>query len=115
MTVLISPRSNLAQVITMPATMHYSTKPTIESHNQLPLADHVKQVVSTYFKNMIDSGMSPVNLYEIVMTEVELPLIEATMQYTGFNQSRATQILGLNRGTFRKKLMHYGMLSPTKL
>jgi Fis family transcriptional regulator len=44
------------------------------------------------------------------MAEVELPLIEATMEYTGGNQSRAAKILGLNRGTFRKKLFHYGML-----
>ena len=94
----------------MPATMHYSTKPEIESHNQLPLADHVKKAVSTYFKNISDTGITPEKVYELVMAEVELPLIEATMEYTGNNQSRAAQILGINRGTFRKKLAFYGML-----
>jgi len=44
------------------------------------------------------------------MAEVELPLIEATMEYTGNNQFRAAKILGINRGTFRKKLAFYGML-----
>ena len=107
---LISSRSNLTQGFTMPATMHYSTKPEIESHNQLPLADHVKKAVSTYFKNISDTGITPENLYEIVMAEVELPLLEATMKYTKNNQSKAAEVLGLNRGTFRKKLKHYGML-----
>jgi Fis family transcriptional regulator len=110
MTVLISPRSNLAQVITMPATMHYSTKPTIEPHNQLPLADHVKNTLSTYFKNMVGTGMTPENIYALIISEVELPLIEATMQYTDNNQSNAAKILGLNRGTFRAKLKNYGLL-----
>jgi Fis family transcriptional regulator len=95
----------------MPATMHYSTKPEIKSHNQLPLADHVKQVVSTYFKNISDAGVTPENLYEIILSEIEAPLLEATMQYTEDNQSKAAKILGLNRGTFRKKLQHYGILN----
>jgi|APSaa5957512535_1039671.scaffolds.fasta_scaffold162249_2 Fis family transcriptional regulator, factor for inversion stimulation protein len=94
----------------MPATMHYDTKPSIESHNQLPLADHIRTVMSTYYKNLVASGAMPENVYELVISEVELPLIEATMEYTGNNQSNAAKILGVNRGTFRKKLSHYDML-----
>ena len=94
----------------MPATMHYDTKPSIESHNQLPLADHIRMVMSNYYKNLVANGSTPENVYELVISEVELPLIEATMEYTGNNQSNAAKILGVNRGTFRKKLSHYGML-----
>jgi Fis family transcriptional regulator len=94
----------------MSATMHYDTKPSIESHNQLPLADHIRTVMSLYYKNLVASGATPENVYELVISEVELPLIEATMEYTGNNQSNAAKILGVNRGTFRKKLSHYGML-----
>ena len=39
---------------------------------------------------------------------MERPLLEATMQYAKGNQSKAALILGLNRGTFRKKLAFYG-------
>ena len=53
--------------------------------------------------------MKPENVYELLMAEVELPLIQTTMEYTGGNQSRAAKILGINRGTFRKKLAHYGI------
>jgi Fis family transcriptional regulator len=94
----------------MTATMHYSTKPTIESHNQLPLADHVKNTLSTYFKNMVGTGMTPENIYALIISEVELGLIEATMEYTSGNQFQAAKVLGINRGTFRKKVAFYGML-----
>ena len=52
----------------------------------------------------------PENLYALVMTEMEQPLLEAVMRYTRNNQSKAAMILGINRGTFRKKLAYYGML-----
>ena len=94
----------------MPATMHYVTKHGNDVKNELPLRDHMKSVVSTYYKNMVEQGVAPENVYELIMTEVELPLIEATMEYTGNNQSTAASILGINRGTFRKKLAFYGML-----
>tara|TARA_R110002167_G_scaffold355156_2_gene569407 strand:+ start:1000 stop:1293 length:294 start_codon:yes stop_codon:yes gene_type:complete len=75
------------------------------------LQDDVKSIMASYFQDMKENGLSdPENLYEAVMTEVELPLIEATMDYTSRNQSKATIILGINRGTFRKKLAHYGMI-----
>lgn len=95
----------------MPATMHYGDAHKEDAHQQdLPLRDHIKEVIATYYKNMVSQGTKPQNVYELVMAEVELPLIEATMEYTGGNQSRAAKILGINRGTFRKKLAHYGML-----
>ena len=50
------------------------------------------------------------DLYQMVLAEVEAPLLEAVMRYTGDNQSQASEILGLNRGTLRKKLKHYGLL-----
>ncbi|MCF6767075.1 Fis family transcriptional regulator [Thiotrichales bacterium 19S11-10] len=97
----------------MPATMHYGAKLTDDngtSQEVLPLAEYIKEVVTNYFKSMAEEGMAPQNVYELIMSEVELPLIEAVMEYTGNNQSKAATMLGLNRGTFRKKLAHYGML-----
>ncbi len=46
----------------------------------------------------------------MVMSEVEAPLLEAVMLYTKNNQSKASIMLGLNRGTLRTKLKHYGLL-----
>ena len=50
------------------------------------------------------------NIYELVLSEVEAPLIEAVLRHTGGNQSRASTMLGLNRGTLRKKMKQYGLL-----
>ena len=91
--------------------MHYTQIPaTAEVNDSFPLRDHIKEVIATYYKNMVSQGTKPEKVYELVIAEVELPLIEATMEYTGGNQSKAAKILGINRGTFRKKLAHYGML-----
>lgn len=94
----------------MPATMHYGSNIEKESVGLLPMGEYIKEIVTNYYKSMIDEGMSPNEVYELVMSEVELPLIEATMEFTSNNQSKAASILGINRGTFRKKLAHYGML-----
>ncbi|MFX9027561.1 helix-turn-helix domain-containing protein, partial [Acinetobacter baumannii] len=45
--------------------------------------------------------------YDIVLSQVEPPLLRATLRYCDGNQSRAAELLGLNRATLRKKLTQY--------
>jgi Fis family transcriptional regulator len=73
-----------------------------------PLHDSVRQALENYFSQL--EGEIPDNVYELILAEVEAPLMEAVMEYTNNNQSRAAIILGLSRGTLRKKLKIYGML-----
>ena len=73
-----------------------------------PLHDSVRQSLENYLS--IVKGQLPNNLYELILAEVEAPLLEAVMEYTKNNQSRAAIVLGLSRGTLRKKLKLYGML-----
>ena len=55
-----------------------------------------------------DMGTSQAeDLYQIVLSEVEPPLIEEVLQFTGYNQSRAARILGITRNTLRAKLLRY--------
>ena len=51
------------------------------------------------------------SLYDMVLHQVEEPLLRAVMDYTQQNQSHASAMLGLNRGTLRKKLRQYGLLT----
>lgn len=73
-----------------------------------PLHDSVRQSVENYFSQL--KGQSPNNLYDMILGEVEAPLMECVMEYTKNNQSRAAIVLGLSRGTLRKLLKKYGML-----
>ena len=56
------------------------------------------------------NGHRPADLYKLVMGEVEKPLFRAVLDYAGGNQSEAADILGINRGTLRKKLVAYKLL-----
>lgn len=73
-----------------------------------PLHDSVRQALDNYLSQL--NGQTPSNLYEMILAQVEAPLMAAVMEYTKNNQSRAAIVLGLSRGTLRKKLKQYGML-----
>ena len=55
-------------------------------------------------------GEETSEFYNLVLAEVEEPLLRVVMEYTANNQSRAAAMLGLNRGTLRKKLRQYNLL-----
>ena len=80
--------------------------PITDTQQSLRLS--VASAMDRYFENL--GGQSTVNLYDLVMTEVETPLLMAVLEYTKNNQSKAAEILGLNRGTLRKKLKQYDLL-----
>ncbi|HPX88801.1 MAG TPA: helix-turn-helix domain-containing protein [Methylophilaceae bacterium] len=73
--------------------------------NKSELAKSVKSSLDQYFKDL--DGEPPHALYEMVLACVEKPLLEYTMQYVNGNQSKAAEVLGLNRNTLRKKLQIY--------
>jgi Fis family transcriptional regulator len=73
----------------------------------IPLRDHAHEALTTYFTNL--NGHRPAALYDLVMREVEEPLFKAVLDYASGNQSRAAVILGINRGTLRKKLKEFGL------
>lgn len=70
-----------------------------------PLSTLTDECLSNYFANL--NGHKPGDLYQLVIGEVEKPLFRAVMAYTNGNQSEAAEILGINRGTLRKKLSAY--------
>ncbi|MGB5621540.1 MAG: DNA-binding transcriptional regulator Fis [Gammaproteobacteria bacterium] len=73
-----------------------------------PLRSVTEEAINNYFSNL--NGHKPAELYDLVINEVEGPLLKAVMQYTGGNQSRAAEVLGINRGTLRKKLRIHDLL-----
>ncbi|MEE4302343.1 MAG: DNA-binding transcriptional regulator Fis [Pseudomonadales bacterium] len=73
-----------------------------------PLSVCVERAVEAYFDDL--DGEQARELYKLVLDEVEAPLLRSVMRRTDGNQSRAAEILGLSRGTLRKKLKQYGHL-----
>lgn len=72
------------------------------------LHKHTEDALAAYFENL--NGDSPGDLYDLVIGEVEKPLFKAVLDYTQGNQSQAAGILGMNRGTLRKKLRLYSLI-----
>ncbi|MGI9246502.1 MAG: helix-turn-helix domain-containing protein [Steroidobacteraceae bacterium] len=75
--------------------------------SSVPLRSLTERALDDYFTTL--NGHAPGHLYDLVMREVEEPLFRAVLDYSDGNQSRAADILGINRGTLRKKLRVYGI------
>ncbi len=74
----------------------------------MSLRENVKSSLDQYFEKIGDAIGK--NVYEMVLAEIEAPLLEVVMKYTRGNQSKAAILLGLSRGTLRKKLKVYGFI-----
>jgi Fis family transcriptional regulator len=72
------------------------------------LRDSVSIALKNYFAHL--DGQNVTNVYDMVLSEVEAPLLEEVMKHVRDNQTKASVLLGLNRGTLRKKLKQYGMI-----
>lgn len=82
----------------------------VDANKEQPqtLRDSVEVAMRNYFAHL--EGQDVANVYQMVMSEVEAPMLEAVMRFCRDNQTKASQVLGLNRGTLRKKLKQYGLL-----
>lgn len=54
-----------------------------------------------------NKGKNIVDLYDMILSEVEPPLLQAVMEKRRGNQLQAARMLGISRGTIRKKLQRY--------
>jgi Fis family transcriptional regulator len=71
------------------------------------LYNAVKHSIRRYLYEL--DGTQPHDMYDLVLKQVEQPLLEAILEHTKGNQSKAAEYLGLNRGTLRKKLRAYNL------
>ena len=76
----------------------------VGTRNKL-LSSLTDECLNSYSETL--NGHKPGDLYQLVIGEVEKPLFRAVLTYTKGNQSEAAEILGINRGTLRKKLKDY--------
>jgi Fis family transcriptional regulator, factor for inversion stimulation protein len=69
------------------------------------LADCVRKSLDEYFRHL--DGQPPHAIYDMVLSSIEKPLLEYILHKVGGNQSKAAEVLGINRNTLRKKMAQY--------
>lgn len=83
---------------------HKSEKTDVRENE---LASTVRKVMRQYFKDL--DGEKTSGIYEMVVSAVEKPMLEVVMLQAQGNQTRAAELLGMNRNTLRKKLQQHGI------
>ena len=71
------------------------------------LSSTVRKVVKQYFKDL--DGEKTIDVYDMVIHCVEKPMLEVVMHHAQGNQTKAAELLGINRNTLRKKLQEHGI------
>lgn len=72
------------------------------------IAECVRHSLERYFRDL--DGEAPSGLYDMVLRQMERPMLEVVMREAEGNQTRAADMLGMNRNTLRRKLTDHGML-----
>ena len=82
-----------------------------KSVHDFSFRDAAAKNLKEFFARFEPGSHPPRDIYGDVLAEVERPLLESVLLFTRGNQSEASKILGINRGTLRKKLVQYRMVS----
>jgi len=83
-------------------------KNSFDSYSKKPLKDEVRKAMNRYF-NQLDQKNTPIDVYQLVLKEIEPPLLKSVMKFCNNNQSKAARVLGINRTTLRTKLNKYNI------
>ena len=73
--------------------------------NENEISRSVRRTVEGYLKDL--DGEDPSGIYDMVMNSIEKPLLELVLHHAEGNQTRAAEMLGINRNTLRKKMQAY--------
>ncbi|MEM9529582.1 MAG: helix-turn-helix domain-containing protein [Pseudomonadota bacterium] len=79
--------------------------PGHNDENGLSLHDNVRRSVQRFLRK--NRHAEPEDLYHILLEQVEKPLIAEVLRWTGGNQSRCAEVLGISRGKLRQRIQHY--------
>ena len=69
------------------------------------LAEAVRRSLERYFRDM--DGETPSGIYDMVLRNVEKPMIEIVLGKAEGNQTLAAAMLGIDRNTLRKKMQQH--------
>jgi Fis family transcriptional regulator len=81
--------------------------PARRERRKQPIRRSVQSAIELYLDDL--TGYTVNDLYHVVLNEVEPALLDVVMNHVEGNQTQAAELLGINRGTLRKKLKQYGL------
>jgi Fis family transcriptional regulator len=81
--------------------------PIRRERRKQPIRRSVTSALELYLDDM--SGHEVTDLYNVVLSEVEPAILDVVMKHVDGNQTEAAEMLGVSRGTLRKKLKLYGL------
>ena len=91
--------------VTEARTFSHNASTSSNQSQEQGLQELVYSLVSRFLAENKNKSIN--NLYDMILSEVEPPLLQAVMEKRRGNQLQAAKILGISRGTIRKKLQHY--------
>ncbi len=103
--------SNIASKVVVNTAITQNAK-LANTYSSQPLREPVREFIRKYFLQL---ESTPTNLYAQVMAEIELALLESVLRYAGQNQTTTARLLKMSRGTLRKKMAAYGLLSSKRM
>ena len=77
-------------------------------NHDISIAECVRRNLERYFRDL--DGEKPGAVYDMVLAQMEKPMLEVVMRQANGNQTVAAQILGINRNTLRRMLTQYELL-----
>ena len=72
------------------------------------ISECVRRSLDRYFRDL--DGEKPCAIYDMVLRNIERPMLEIVMREADGNQTIAADMLGINRNTLRKKLTEHQLL-----
>lgn len=79
--------------------------PVRRERRKQPIRRSVQSALQLYLEDL--NGTKVNDLYHVVLEEVEPAILDVVMTHVEGNQSQAAELLGISRGTLRKKLKNY--------
>ncbi len=99
---------NKSNVINLPTIQNDSHNTNQENNQPSGLNSTIRESLRQLLNDLGDEN--PGNIYDLVLQQVEAPLLELILEHVEGNQSKAAECLGINRGTLRKKLKAYQLI-----